>query len=291
MPTLCTPAQQRYLSATQDGRRFLSGLPARVEGLCQDLGLKLLGPAGGGATSVALAVGAADGRRLVLKLDPDEQRASAAAIALHRWSLAGVAPPVLASGGGWCLMEWVEGETLQRPLGDVGRAASCAVQALSVAWAVKLPQSALTDRFAWVLPLSEVRLQRARHPAFPPSLARRAQELLPALLSYGPAGACHGDPVGGNIIVGPSGAKLIDPVPHLGPLEALVAHWSVRARDGRDSPSLAEFMRVQAGLALDAEQVRVWSALHALTFAAYLLSQGRGVSEELVALVSPLHAT
>lgn len=179
-------------------------------------------------------------------------------------------------------MSWTEGRTVERPLIEQTTQGYAAITALHAAWRTLIPSEAYTDRLAWVLPLTRERLRDISIPYLPYSMVDTAENLLTDLRENSVLGTCHGDPVGGNMIYTPKGTiHLIDPVPHADSLEALTAHWAIRARDGSDACQLAEYARSVIAEDLDTERVVTWMGIHALTFAAYWAATGRDIPEAL----------
>lgn len=282
MTGLLTDRQRAYLAASQEGRDFIEKLDITVARISSEYHLTVLGPAGHGSTSVALKADSRDGEKLVLKLDPDPERSACAASALAAWSGRGVAPQIYYTGESWYLMSWTEGRTVERPLIEQNTQGYAAITALHTAWHTLIPSEAYTDRLAWVLPLTRARLSDISIPYLPCSIVDTAENLLQGLRENAVLGTCHGDPVGGNMIYTPRGTiHLIDPVPHADSLEALIAHWAIRARDGSDALSLADYARSVIATDLDTERIVTWMGIHALTFAAYRAATGRDVPEAL----------
>lgn len=280
---ITTPAQLTYLKTVPGGSEFLAGLPGKINDLSARLGLSKHQRAGDGATSVAVRCARGE-QECVLKVDPDPGRSASASAVLRAWERAGVAPKVYESGDGWYLMEYVHGETVPTPMSDLQAQGGPGLDALVTAWGTRVNEEAYVDRFGWVLPLTEERLKRLGHPRVSSDLVKRAGEVLKDLRAGEQMGTCHGDPVGGNILIREGRGFLIDPVPHADPLTAVLTHWAVRAREGEDALKLTRWGSARVGVRLEEDRVKAWMSLHALTLAGYYLTTGKelGVVESLL---------
>jgi hypothetical protein len=281
-----TDQQRAYLEDTAEGRELLATLEQRIAELERRWGVRIGGPAGDGGTSVALVATDPAGRRLAVKLDPYLVRGASQAAAMAAWARAGLSPEVLATDANAYLMAWVDAPHPTKPLTD--RQYLQVADALADAWDTPVPADVpLTDRPRWLVDTS-VRRTPDPTPLAGPATFTRALELVGELRrAGGPVGVCHGDPVASNVFIGDRRVTLIDPVPHHDPLEAVLAHWAVRAHDGRrvgENLRLALRRRPQC----DAAQAEGWAAVFGATYLSWLAWLGAPVDDEQRAALEPL---
>ena len=257
-------------------------LPALVDTVARQWGLRP-GPAWPlGGTSVVLPCQTGNGEQMVLKLTPDLKIAADEATALDLWS---ASPHVVQlhdadPGRGALLLERVypgtrlQDEADRWPLAEVAPMLTDLWRQAWIGARSGLPN--LRDRVKFTFDLTQQRL--ARHPAaarhIPPGLMEASEIAAGALAEDGPVGLVHGDLHPGNVLRGGSGRGVvaIDPRPCLGDRAFDAVDW-VLASGG----SVAAMQQRIDWLALhvdglDAERAWAWSQVLAVVVAVSLLA-------------------
>jgi hypothetical protein len=261
-------------------------LPQTLVEVCEEQHLQVLGSAGPGIVSVALKVWSPEHGVSVLKYNKDKRRISAESACVEAWATAGLAPRVhwrdMAHNA--YMLAHVEGEHAREQDDDI------VIDALYQGWRASVPEEGVMDRLAVLLPRARRDLINHPHPQILPALADRALALYQELNTALPKGVCHGDPYRGNTLISGPRCWLIDPMPHRSPLEALICHWAVVAREdlGKEAQRLAKHACELLGHDANSDLLDGWLAIHAVQLLSFTQSQDTRPSQHLLDLLSPL---
>ncbi len=286
---IARPGQVNYLTQRL-GEDGLSHLVETVKRLEEEWQLKLLGIAGNPSTSIALKV-RREGLLHCLKVETSEELARRQVTCLGEWAKRGLAPVVakVDAASGSYLLRWFSGKPVgERDLPDAG-------ELLLRGWQtdVALP-SGLGEGEHWdeLFTTAAHRIVTFKVP-LELELVDVARHNVEKLYQGAKLGTCHGDAVMRNILTDGSRLMLIDPTPHGGPLESVVAQLLFRALGpGPDlaeaNLSMARFLRGKHSVAIDEGLMGEWQKAGALTMCAYHQAMGANPSRAMVGLARTL---
>jgi len=299
-PTTALSAHQRDgIRLSPQGEAFLATLDERAWKLLDEHDLRWDGVLGNGEYSVTMmCTMRVDGRRVVLKLDPEINRLANQCRVQKVWARQGVAPHISYEEAGVCIMDWVPAGYSTWRSDKATRNIRTTTAALETAWhAPGLVDDLRPGKFWWVFRicrarLSEMAAERGDEAVSLPLTDEsfdRAQLMIDELRTLQPAGVCHGDPTVANILRENSGKIwLIDPLPSADPLICGLAHWSCRARTGHSAENILRRALTRVDTSVSEDEIRGWLAFHTIAPVTSLLVRGEDIPAEMLKNLEPL---